>query len=658
MESGSRSRRFLHFLSALSLMSLFVVSKPSAISALGQDVLTQHNDNQRTGANLKETILTPQNVKSGFGLLYSRTVEGYIYPQPLYVSHVDVSTDRSATKFLNLVIVATGENYVYAFDADDASKKAQWVWRTRQLEKAGIPDAFRLNLLHPLKSFCPLTTWPVGITSTPVIDPSTNRLYVVARRHSDGTHWLHSLDLKNGSDLQSVEIKYNPVEPDGPQITFEPKKHLNRTGLLLVNGRIYFGFGAMCDKFNSHGWVFSYDASTLERKAVFCTSPGAVDDYVSGGVWQSGNGFATDEAGQFIYLMTGNGEFNVEKQSFGSSFLQLRADDLRVNAYFAPNNQVALSKGDVDIGSGGPLLLPGDRLIGGGKQGRYYVLAPATDAAPGPVAMKQTQNEADPHGENMDGFQAFINTYHSGFDDITTPCQLPQVEVEDNPHQVACARCAALRNNRVIVRQCYGYNQYYGPNIHGGPLYWKDAGIIYGTAEKDYIKAFKYYPDGHCLNGPCVDFDHSFKSTARAPDGMPGGFLSLSANKDKQGIIWALFPQRDNTFFIQSGRLVAFDALTLETLWNDDDPTVGFAKFCPPTVAGGKVFRAAFVRKHFIAPAGTDKGRLLVYGLCGKGHCIAPHRESKIQRVFRKIFSRDPTILICPRASTCAGSHK
>jgi hypothetical protein len=317
MKSGSRSGRFLHLLSVLSLMSLFVVSEPSAISVLGQDVLTQHNDNQRTGANLKEMILTPQNVKSGFGLLYSRKVEGYIYPQPLYVSHVDVSTDRSATKFLNLVIVATGENYVYAFDADDTSKKARWVWRTRQLEKAGLPDAFRLDKKHPLKLFCPLTTWPVGITSTPVIDPSTNRLYVVARRHSDGTHWLHALDLKNGSDLQSVEIKYNPVEPAGPQITFEPEKHLNRTGLLLVNGRIYFGFGAMCDKFNSHGWVFSYDASTLERKAVFCTSPRAVNNYVSGGVWQSGNGFATDEAGRFIYFRccsgTGRHEADAER---------------------------------------------------------------------------------------------------------------------------------------------------------------------------------------------------------------------------------------------------------------------------------------------------------------------------------------------------------
>jgi outer membrane protein assembly factor BamB len=659
-------------------MSLFALGGPSIISALGQDVLTQHNDNQRTGANLNETELTPENVKTitprdskkGFGLLFSRKVQGYIYAQPLYVTHVDVAMDSSTPKNLNLVIVATGENYVYAFDADNKEKNAKWVWRTTQLERAGIPDAFGINPKNPQKSICPLTTWPVGITSTPVIDKVNNRLYVVAREDDpDSTdietdkarHWLHVLDLRTGADLKHVEIKYDGDDPQGPPLAFQPAKHFNRTGLLLVNGRLYFGFAAMCDRYNSHGWVFSFDALTLERKAVFCTTPKAVDEYVSGGVWQSGNGFSTDQAGQNIYLMTGNGEFNVLKRSFGSSFLQLRADDLKVNAYFAPNNQETLSKGDVDLGSGGPLLLPGDRLFGGGKQGRYYVLAPATDSSQEPVAMKQTQNEAVPNGENMDGFQAFINTHHTGSDDITTPCALPLVEVEDDRHQVACARCAALKKNQVIVRDCYGKSQYYGPNIHGGPVFWKDAGLIYGTAEKDYIKAFRYYPNReemHCPNGPCVDYSSMFKSTERAPDGMPGGFLSLSANKERNGIIWASFPQKDNTFFTQPGRLVAFDARTLEKLWSDDDPTVGFAKFCPPTVGGGRVFRAAFV-KGVYAPAGLDKGRLMVYGLCSPEHpCIAPHKEWAIIRLFRKLFSRDLTILVCPSASSCQAPHK
>jgi hypothetical protein len=661
MESELPVKRFLHFMIVCSFISMFALSGPAVISAPGQDVLTQHNDNQRSGANLDETTLTPQNVKSGFGLLFSREVAGYIYAQPLYATHVDVSTDASASRFLNLAIVATGENYVYAFDADNKAKKAKWVWRTKQLENAGIPDAFGLNPAKPQLSICPLTTWPVGITSTPVIDPAKKLLYVVTRRHSDETHWLHVLDLRTGQDLKSVQITYDTVEINGPEIKFEPAKHFNRTGLLLVNGRLYFGFAAMCDRYNSHGWVFSYDAATLERKAVFCTTPKVVDKYVAGGVWQSGNGFATDEAGKFIYLMSGNGEYNVEKGSFGSSFLQLRADNLKVNSYFAPNNQETLSEGDVDLGSGGPLLLPGDRLIGGGKQGRYYLLAPAADSASGPVAMQQTQNEADPNGENMDGFQAFINTHHRGSDDIKTPCTLPQVIVEDDRQQVACARCAALKKNQVIVRNCYGYSQYYGPNIHGGPLYWKDAGLIYGTAEKDYVKAFKYYPGGqagHCPNGPCVDYQETFKSTVGAPDGMPGGFLSLSANKDREGIVWASFPQQDNTFFTEAGRLVAFDARTLETLWSDDDPTVGFAKFCPPTVGGGRVFRAAFV-KGLYSPAGLDKGRLLVYGLCSAEHpCIAPHKEWWIQKLLRSIFKRDVTILICPKASSCLTPHK
>jgi hypothetical protein len=62
---------------------------------------------------------------------------------------------------------------------------------------------------------------------------------------------------------------------------------------------------------------------------------------------------------------------------------------------------------------------------------------------------------------------------------------------------------------------------------------------------------------------------------------MPGGFLSLSADGANDGIIWASFPQHDNTFFTQPGRLVAFDAMTLKKIWSDDSKKVGFAKFCP-----------------------------------------------------------------------------
>lgn len=117
----------------------------------------------------------------------------------------------------------------------------------------------------------------------------------------------------------------------------------------------------------------------------------------------------------------------------------------------------------------------------------------------------------------------------------------------------------------------------------------------------------------------CIDFATQTISDVRATDGMPGGFLSLSADGTNDGIIWASFPQQDNTFFTQPGRLVAFDAMTLKKIWSDDSKKVGFAKFCPPTIAGGQVFRAGFVRKKFFkllnTPSGRDKGQLLVYGI-------------------------------------------
>jgi hypothetical protein len=655
MKSGSKTTCSTHSILFFSLSLVLTLCGPFALSATGQgDVLTQHNDNSRRGANLEEKILTTENVKKGknekegFGRLFSRDVEGFIYAQPLYVANVRISTKDGSPRIKNLVIIATCKNYVYAFDADstDKNSKAKPEWMRQLPEKPGLPKAF-FDPLNPKQFICPLTTWPIGITSTPVIDRDNNRLYVVARNNDDGTHWLHVLDLENGQDLlQPKKIEYSGNESSGPSIAFDPTLHLNRPGLLLLNGKIYLAFGSMCDRYNSHGWVFSYDAATLTRTGVFCTSPNVIDSHVSGGVWQSGNGLAADDSGN-IYLMTGNGEFNPaeERKSFGSSFLQLHTggtpNDLSLVGYFAPNNQAALSTGDVDLGSGGPMLLPGGRVIGGGKQGRLYILAPVNPSPSEklPALMELTQNKADQMSDKMDGVQAFFNTHHQGrFEG--KPCRLPQVEEEDNPIQVEIARLVALFPGKEIPYDCYGFNQYYGPNIHGGPLYWepncsvlgKDCegfGVIYGTAEKDYIKAFKYNLKTHE-----VDFDHPFAiSTVRAPDGMPGGILSLSANGDHEGIIWASYPKRDNTFWIQRGRLVALNAANLQTLWSDDDSRVRFAKFSPPTIADGKVFRAAFGKNRF------DKGKLFVYGLCTPANpCVPPQKECKILNLFRKIF--------------------
>src|SRR5450432_2153273 len=98
------------------------------------NVLTQHNDNKRSGANLQETKLNAANVNvNDFGLVASRDVIGRIYAQPLYATNVII-----AGKSKNVVFVATMENWVYAFDADDLSPAAPPLWK-RQVDQHPVP---------------------------------------------------------------------------------------------------------------------------------------------------------------------------------------------------------------------------------------------------------------------------------------------------------------------------------------------------------------------------------------------------------------------------------------------------------------------------------------------------------------------------------------
>src|SRR5690349_4448218 len=111
------------FTSALLLLSFYVLS--AQFSAGAVQVLTQHNDNSRTGANLQEVLLAPANVNSSrFGKIFTRTVDGSIYAQPLYVPQVTISGTTQ-----NVVIVATEHNTVYAFDADNPAASAA-LWQT------------------------------------------------------------------------------------------------------------------------------------------------------------------------------------------------------------------------------------------------------------------------------------------------------------------------------------------------------------------------------------------------------------------------------------------------------------------------------------------------------------------------------------------------
>ena len=340
-------------------------------------VLSYHNDLARTGQNLNETQLTLTSVNSGrFGRLFSYPVDGQVYTQPLYLPGVIMP----GKGIHNVVFVATEHDSVYAFDADNNLAP---LWHVNFLDpEKGIATASAAEL------GCGSITPEIGITATPVIDPATGTLYVVAMTEETSSgnyvHRLHSLDVSTGAEKPGspVEIKASvPGAGNGNNIVpFEPWLYKERAGLLLLNGVVYTSWSSQCDSGNYHGWIIGYDAHTLQQSAVFADTP----DWDAGSFWQGGAAPAADAAGN-IYVVSANGTFdaNLGGSDLGESILKISTGQgLAVADYFTPFNADALSDKDMDLGSSGALLLPDEAgstvhphlLLSGSKDGTVYLL--------------------------------------------------------------------------------------------------------------------------------------------------------------------------------------------------------------------------------------------------------------------------------------------
>jgi hypothetical protein len=331
-------------------MKTILVVFCSVCFAFGQvNVLTQHNDNARTGANLGETILKPSNVDAKhFGMLFKRVLDDQVYGQPLYVAGVNIGGGTH-----DVVYVTTVNNSVYAFDANEAGVSRPF-WHVNFGAPASLADG---------KFGCLDMNGNVGIVGTPVIDAAGQTLYVVAltRMREGYIQRLHALDLATGTDLPNSPVTI-------AALGFDPLKENQRPGLLLSDGVIYIAYSSHCDKKPYHGFVISYDAKSLERVAVFNTSPTGM----AASIWQSGQGPAADADGN-IYFVTGNGSWD-GAENFSESFMKLDAK-LKLLDWFTPTNHVALDSKDDDINSSGPMLVPGtDLVMDGGKGGVLYLV--------------------------------------------------------------------------------------------------------------------------------------------------------------------------------------------------------------------------------------------------------------------------------------------
>ncbi len=303
------------------------------------DVLTQHNDLARTGANTLETILTPANVNStNFGKLFTDSVDAQVYAQPLCVENLGIAGGTH-----DVVFVCTENNSVYAFDADTAGVT---YWQT--------------NLGTPYTpSTCGDLTPIVGITGTPVIDLSSGTLYVDTKLAAGPAQKLHALDIATGNEKFGGPVTIAAAN-------FSASVEHQRPGLLLLNGVVYLGFGSHCDQGSYHGFLLGYNATNLSQVYSFNTTPTGSQ----AAIWSGGMAPAVDTNGN-IYVMTGNGTFD-GTANFGESLIKLNGS-LSVQDYATPSNWSDLNDGDVDLGSGGPVLLPPHYVVGMGKDGNMYL---------------------------------------------------------------------------------------------------------------------------------------------------------------------------------------------------------------------------------------------------------------------------------------------
>jgi hypothetical protein len=391
----------------------------TACPALAQNVTTYKYDNMLSGINAKETVLTPANVNvATFGQLFTNPIDGQTYAQPLYLANVTIPGKGKH----NVVYIATCHDTVYAFDADTGGDP---LWVASFISPAvgtGITTVPQSDILSG--DIEP----EIGIVSTPVIDPDTGTLYVVAKTKETGrgdnhNHYvqkLHALDVATGAEKfngpgvigdttcddpgnrdttdYDYNLKDNPQTPgvkgtspngvDGT-VYFNALRANQRPALALSKGVVYVSWASHGDNRPYHGWLVGFDAKTLAPlpNSIFCITP----DGEEGGIWQSGCGPSIDNDGN-LYVSTGNGEFNGDKEgrnwsqsvlkfitANGLSAAKTAAGSDQTLDFFTPYNEQGLSNGDVDIGSAGVLLFdaPGPvphLAIGTGKEGTFYVI--------------------------------------------------------------------------------------------------------------------------------------------------------------------------------------------------------------------------------------------------------------------------------------------
>ncbi len=611
------------------------------------DVLTHRYNNYRTGANLQETCLTWDNVNT-IQRLFKLPVQGQVYAQPLVKTNFQVFNQVTRAKEThNVVFLATMENWIYAYDADGLNRDASGTPQPYWSKPLGLPlpvDRIPRDAGAALLQQYNISPW-IGITSTPAIDADSGTMFLVEKRADPAPeeckaapaspdcpveNRIFAIKMEDGSVTDSQPIQLPPPEdkqagnpkackdyPDNdPKRAPTPEDagriNLQRPALLLTRSgpvlHIYLGFGshqdAPCPMYHGMMVRFDYDTSQRQPKlsqypnTFLVTKRGELDPPIlfvfrhedqlgKGGIWQAGNGPAADATGN-VYVMTGNGTYK-KGEEFGSHLLKLTPNLDKIPAgWFAPPDVKLLDTDtlDVDFGASGPVLVPGtNQVVGGGKQGKIYVVDRTRTGDMSPAVQEFW---------GARGWSVSVTKITIGALRLWVPLSI------------------------IPPLFATGYH-----HIHGAPVYWGDPNEVspqdvekrslYVWPERDHLRSYGYRrepgKDGAFTTKPLVT------GPTDAKIGMPGGFLSISANGIQNGILWAALPlNQDAWVSIVRGELRAFrinaDGTKLEPAWTsycaDPSDDFKFAKYVPPVVANGYVYLATF--SSYVAVYGVPPG--------------------------------------------------
>ena len=535
-------------------------------------VLTYHNDLSRDGVNSREFALSSTTVTTAtFGKLFSCSVNGAIYTQPLWLKGVSIAGGTH-----NVIFVATQHDTAYLFDADSSPCLTYWSANLLDTLHGGTSGESPVNWNDV--GYCYGDIYPeVGVTGTPVIDTSTNTIYLVSASEANPTnpgncsgtsgkfyHRLHALDLGTGSEKFNAPVTIAASVPgtgDGSTngiVNFTSQLQHNRSGLAESGGRIYVAFSAHEDATPYHGWVLVYQASNVQDQiAVFNTTPNGIGG-ADGGIWAGGGAPAIDGGGD-VYVSTGNGIFDElpppPNDDYGDSILRLHrftgntmnGVNLEISGYFTPDNQQTLAQDDTDLGSGGVILFPNQSGSGPkrlltevGKEGVVYLI-------------------------NRDS----MGQYNSS-------------------------------NNNQIVQSFNGPAN----GQWGVPALWHNN--LYVSGQYDAVRQFTFDPTTELFNT-------NVASESPQSFGYPGASPSVSSQGTLHGIVWAVDSSLYGYASPNAGVncsvvpvpssctgpaiLHAYNASNLaQEYWNSSqaannrDRAGNAVKFVPPTIANGKVY--------------------------------------------------------------------